>query len=441
MTSDQSASSTELITFTPSEDGFYISFSTAGTCMSLKRVQIYYYSCPETYPGLAHFLAAASFDRENRKVTGQCAQNAELSDTRQKPILHCSSQGRWVYSDVQQCECSEGYRERELGNGRKECVPCEAGTYRMKNMEKCTSCPGNRESKIGQTICVCSMGYRHIENSNSLIRATKPCYKPAMPTKALSKRTSPNSVQFTLQHPKDESEKEKLRYVIDVCEAQEAQGSDESVECIWKDKELRFSKRGFDPIRVSGLKPKTTYEITIESINIVSRADDDNKYSFKVTTPQQAPGKVVGLTAIQVAQNRGTVMLKWERPVGSNADQIRSYSIQYKTSSGDERIFNVSATTANVTAIEGGMNYIFKVRAVNEAGQSEPQTAKLTVPQDDDFPMAMLLVAAASGILIVISLVVAFYCCCCRNTPRKKMPPPGKKFFIRDILTEKKIKT
>ena len=439
MNSDQSASSTELITFSPSNDGFYISFSTAGTCMSLKRVQIYYYFCPQTFPGLAEFPATPSFDRQNRKVTGQCVKNAELAEARQKPVYHCSSQGKWVNSDAQPCQCSGGYQERDMGNRRSECYPCEAGEYRMQNMEKCVSCPGNRESKRGQTICVCSMGYRLAEISNPTVRATKPCYKPAMPTKALNVHLAPNSVQFSLQPPKDESEKEKLRYVITVCEAREAQGSDESFACIWKDKEIRFSKRGFDPIRVSGLIPKTTYEISVVSNNIVSRADDENKFSFKVKTPQQVPGKVVGLTAVQATQNRGTVMLRWERPVGSNSEQIRSYSVQYRASNGEETTFNVTATTANITTIEGGMNYIFKVRAVNEAGQSEPQVAKLNVPQDDDFPMAMLFVAAASGILIVISLVVSFYCCCCRNTPRKKMPPPGKNIPLSGRIIRPKL--
>ena len=43
-----SHTSTETISFKPTQPGFYIAFKTSKTCMSLQRVRIFYYNCQGT---------------------------------------------------------------------------------------------------------------------------------------------------------------------------------------------------------------------------------------------------------------------------------------------------------------------------------------------------------------------------------------------------------
>lgn len=414
---DQSAISTEVIRFTPSESGFYIAFKTTGTCMSLHRVQIYYYVCPELRTNLAEFPATATMSDRNKKVEGRCVDNAHLIDSRQKPIAHCSLAGTWV-TVSNQCKCYDGYYELDLGNSQSSCNPCPAETYRSNSMKKCLFCPRNRESIEGQASCQCKLGYRQLEDSSN----AKPCYKPAMQTKEQSLHKSPTSVQFTLRAPTDDSEKERLRYLITVCEGT-VQGGDEPFECVWKDKEIRFNKRGMNQIKVPNLKPLTQYDITVTAVNIVSRSDDENTLTFSVRTPQKVPDKVMGLSAVQNPYDKRAIMLKWERP---SSGKVAQYNIKYRTKDSPEKTLNVSTTVTNITDITAGTEYYFFVAAVNEAGYSSYQESKLSVPPSDDVPITILLVAAASGILIVISVIVCAYCCCCRSVPRKKIPRSGK---------------
>jgi len=384
--------------------------------MSLHRVQIYYYACPTIQSNLAEFRPTAAMSSGYKKVEGRCVDNAHLIDTRQKPIAHCTLRGKWVPVN-DECKCRDGYYQLDHGNNIASCSQCLAETYRANQMKSCAACPKNRESLAGAGACRCTIGYRELPDSS----IAKPCYKPAMQTKQLDVETAPSSVEFVLRAP-TEDEKERLRYLITVCE-QTVPGAEEPFECIWNDKEIRYSKleRGMSSIKVQNLNPLTQYEITVKSVNIVTRPDDENTITFTVTTPQQLPDKVLGLRVVQ--KNPKIVHVEWEAPQNGN---VVKYNIKYKSSEESVKTINVTETATNITDIEPGTEYAFYVCAVNQAGSGPYAESRIAVPLTDDVPITILLVAAASGILIVISVIVCAYCCCCRSVPRKKIPPSGK---------------
>ena len=394
--------------------------------MSLHRVQIYYFLCPELKTNLVEFPATATISNQNKLVHGRCAQHAKFIG-RKRPEAHCTLGGNWVITG-NQCTCLDGYFHFESANSEGSCEPCPAETYRNGGMRNCAPCPKNRESDEGQASCKCKLGYRQLSESNT----GKQCYKPAMQAKVIGLDVYGSYAQFSVRPPSEESEKYQLRYLITVCETT-VQGVDEPFECVWKNKEIRF-KRENRPLKVSNLKPRRKYEVTIVAENSVSRLDDENTLFFDFITPQEVPEKVLGLSAVQNQADKRIISLKWERP--GNSGFIENYNVLYQTSGEEVKSVNVSATEMNITDIKTGTDYFISVAAGNQAGYSVYEEVKLAIPVDDEFPLAVYLVAAASGILIVISLIVCAYCCCCRPVPRKKIPNSG----TSDTILNGKVK-
>lgn len=110
--------------------------------------------------------------------------------------------------------------------------------------------------------------------------------------------------------------------------------------------------------------------------------------SFRIDYTATAPGvprNVVGDSGDNM------VVLSWDVPLLTGGASITSYTIQYSSNSGSSwtTFGNSSSTSANVTGLSNGTNYIFRVSATNSAGTGSyssnsssvtPDAANATVP-------------------------------------------------------------
>lgn len=101
--------------------------------------------------------------------------------------------------------------------------------------------------------------------------------------------------------------------------------------------------------------------------------------------PSVAPGPA---TSLQTMAGNREVSLRWSAPVNNGGTEITDYVVQYRSTGQTEWTTfpdgRTSATTATVTGLTNGTGYVFRVAAVNSAGQgafctlSVPATPRTT---------------------------------------------------------------
>ncbi|NBX75308.1 MAG: fibronectin type III domain-containing protein, partial [Proteobacteria bacterium] len=135
---------------------------------------------------------------------------------------------------------------------------------------------------------------------------------------------------------------------------------------------------------VTGLANGTPYVFQVAAVNAAGAG------SFAPTevtiTPRTVPSSP---TEITVVPENSQASLYWLAPSSDGGSAIIDYVIEYSSNSGESWIAlndGVStATTATVTGLTNGLEYVFRVMAVNVAGSGSPSTlslqmATLTVP-------------------------------------------------------------
>lgn len=98
-------------------------------------------------------------------------------------------------------------------------------------------------------------------------------------------------------------------------------------------------------------------------------------------TPNPVSSQPIGLTVTGSGSNQ--VTLNWSAPSNTGGTPISDYVIEYSTDGGitwQTYADGVSsATTANVTGLTAGLNYSFRVSAVNGVGPSSSSTSTLSL--------------------------------------------------------------
>ena len=107
-----------------------------------------------------------------------------------------------------------------------------------------------------------------------------------------------------------------------------------------------------------------------------SLSSDWTEYSSNVGTPPAAPSDITSLKALSAT----SIEVKWE--ASKLAD---SYTVEYTTkkiyfdTSNEVQSTSVTVTTANITGLTSGEEYFFRVRSVNEDGESDWTAIKSVV--------------------------------------------------------------
>ena len=103
------------------EDGFYLSVVDLGTCVTLTRILVLYYVCPEDTSEL--ISRPEAIDSESIEgtpsVEGECVENSS-TEFGADPLLICGAGGQWQV--IVPCLCNPGY---QLNSSQDQC----SGTY------------------------------------------------------------------------------------------------------------------------------------------------------------------------------------------------------------------------------------------------------------------------------------------------------------------------
>ena len=119
----------------------------------------------------------------------------------------------------------------------------------------------------------------------------------------------------------------------------------------------------------AGVKEWADVALTTDGKKLTAVATNEYAYSGSVVLSANAPTNLVG-----VAGNE-QVALTWTAPTNNGGTAITDYKIEYSSNGGNQwNEFSHSASTATaqtVTGLVNGYEYIFRVSAVNVAGQGE----------------------------------------------------------------------
>ncbi len=126
------------------------------------------------------------------------------------------------------------------------------------------------------------------------------------------------------------------------------------------------------PLVVAGLTNGTSYTFTVTASNAFGSATSSPS---SAVTPAGVPATPSAPTP---TAGNGQVSLSWTAP-SNNGSAITDYLVYYSTSSGGSyTLFSdgtSTGTTATVTGLSNGTAYYFKIRAVNDVGNSDYSSA------------------------------------------------------------------
>ena len=116
----------------------------------------------------------------------------------------------------------------------------------------------------------------------------------------------------------------------------------------------------------------TTYSVRIRAVN---SAGTGSASSSVTATPTTVPGAP---TSVQSTPGSSSIDLEWTAPASNGGAAISDYVVEFSTNGGSTwTTFNdgtSSATTASVTGLTNGTQYIFRVSAKNSVGEGVAST-------------------------------------------------------------------
>ena len=139
-----------------------------------------------------------------------------------------------------------------------------------------------------------------------------------------------------------------------------------------------------NPATVTGLGNGTPYLFRVAAVNSVGQSDSTT--TTTTATPRGVPGAPTNL-GVDVAPasgvGSGQARLTWTAPP-SNGAAITDYLVQYSTNGGTSwTTYNdgtSTSTTAVLSSLTNGTVHMFRVLAVNVAGQSSPSATMSATP-------------------------------------------------------------
>lgn len=147
--------------------------------------------------------------------------------------------------------------------------------------------------------------------------------------------------------------------------------------------------------RQTGLTPATSYIFQVAAINAAGQgAWSANSASVVIQDFAAAPTGVTGVVG------NTQVALSWTAPTSNGGNAISNYDVQYSSNNGASwTIFSHTASTATnltVTGLTNGVDYLFKVAAINGWGRANFATTAVTY-NPFTLPGAPTTVAGAAG--------------------------------------------
>ncbi|CAI8023599.1 Ephrin type-A receptor 4-B, partial [Geodia barretti] len=128
--------------------GFYLGVVDLTTCVTLTRILILYYVCPEETSELISRPESQSLEG-SPSVERVCVENSS-TESGANPILICGARGEWQV--IKPCLCNPGY---QLDSSQDMCSECPEGTFSSGlGNGPCETCPANSEG-TGTALSLC----------------------------------------------------------------------------------------------------------------------------------------------------------------------------------------------------------------------------------------------------------------------------------------------
>lgn len=137
-----------------------------------------------------------------------------------------------------------------------------------------------------------------------------------------------------------------------------------------------------------GVNPRTLYTVAVQAFN---KLNDGTKGERVVVSSYCPPSGPLNITNTITLLNATSFMLKWTRPPQDGGDPQLKYDIEYSKSNSEGKFVHwnsrksITGQEYNVTGLERGSRYEFRVFVSNIAGRKrEPASKEFNVIMGDD---------------------------------------------------------
>ena len=130
------------------------------------------------------------------------------------------------------------------------------------------------------------------------------------------------------------------------------------------------------PLTIYGLTNGTVYSITIRAVTDLANGTASEAVTVTPVTVASAP------QAAAVSPGDNQVVVSWSAPADDGGSTVVSYTVQYRSSTATEWtvVTGVSASPTTVGSLTDGLEYLFRVAAVNGPGTGAYSAAVAAVP-------------------------------------------------------------
>lgn len=130
--------------------------------------------------------------------------------------------------------------------------------------------------------------------------------------------------------------------------------------------------------KVDDLTPKKQYKFRIRAVNKIGSSEPAQfKNTILAKNPWDEPGKPTGVEVVDWDKDHAD--LKWTKPEADGGAEITEYEIEVKDKFTKEWVKKkrvpADQTSTTIDGLKEGVQYEFRVRAVNKAGPGEPSDA------------------------------------------------------------------
>lgn len=150
---------------------------------------------------------------------------------------------------------------------------------------------------------------------------------------------------------------------------------------------------------IAGLTGGTTYGVQVRAVNGVGAS----AWSTEATATPYSPVVPDPPTGLSATGGAGEVDLTWSAPAFTGGAPITDYEVDYRIAAGSWSTFadgTSTATSTTVTGLTDGVDYEFRVRAVNKVGASADSDTVLARPASaPDAPTGLTATAGYGGVV------------------------------------------
>uniref|UniRef100_A0A6Q2ZAA7 receptor protein-tyrosine kinase n=1 Tax=Esox lucius TaxID=8010 RepID=A0A6Q2ZAA7_ESOLU len=389
--------------------GLYLAFQGQGACMALLAVRVYFKKCPPLTRSFSKFPETVPHALVEG-AQGVCVDNAVTppGELARPPSMLCGEDGHWVGQPTTACACKDGYEPTDTD---LRCRACPVGHYKAGlGVGGCVPCPDNSNTLgTGSSHCLCRSGY-HRAGSDPV---TSLCTRPPSAPRSIVSQINDTMVTLEWSEPLERGGRDDLTYSIG-CVRCSPSSQRACLHC-GDGVSYRPSQHGLSQRRVviRGLLPHTTYTLSVQSENGVSKLSQSEPAVERVniTTSRDMPAPVSGIKRTKASEN--SLTLHWNNPQHTDYT-VLEYELRYRPKAGQWQYVTSLVGSAVLSNLQRSTGYQVQVRARTMAGFStfSPVSTFTTLPDGmSPDPLMVTGVLVAMGILLLIAVVtIAVYC-------------------------------